>query len=284
MEPLLRSSEVYAESVDLLIQKAVKHVLLNGIEVNSRVGWCRQTYNTSYVLLDSTQILHTLRAPASTKYLARELLAYFKGSLRVSDGLSHASKFWDKLKDSDGNINSNYGYYIFHLKVPGKNGIGISQFQWVLDSLIKDPNTRQAYININDAQHKTDTLDFPCTIGLQFLILNDRLHCHVTSRSTDLYTGLPYDMAFFALINQLVHGNLIQTYPVLKLGQTTMSTMFSHIYDKSSEIMKAVSEMEVTTPDNKLVVPMEECQTVVSDIINNCNKNKFTEKLYTLSI
>ena len=53
----------------------------------------------TYVLENSFNRVHTLREPVSIKYFARELFAYFVGSLKVNEGLSDASKFWNKIED-----------------------------------------------------------------------------------------------------------------------------------------------------------------------------------------
>ncbi|WP_108883888.1 thymidylate synthase [Orientia tsutsugamushi] len=93
------------------------------------------------------------------RYLCRELLAFFKGSLKVHDGLSNASKFWEKIADKNGKINSNYGHYVFHIQLPEANNQ--TQYDWVVSCFREDLDTRQALVNISQINHKTsDILDF----------------------------------------------------------------------------------------------------------------------------
>ena len=103
-----------ANSVDELVQEGIKNIEKTGIKIWSTSGPALQSNNVTYVLENSYNRIHTLRAPTSVKYFARELYAYLCGSLKASDGLSSASKFWDKIADENGMINSNYGYYIFY--------------------------------------------------------------------------------------------------------------------------------------------------------------------------
>ncbi len=62
--------------------------------------------------------VHNLRKPAAVKYLCRELLAYFNGSLNINDGLAQVSSIWKSLADKNDEIASNYGHYVFHQKLP----------------------------------------------------------------------------------------------------------------------------------------------------------------------
>jgi len=234
--------EIVADCVDHLVLKGIAHILKHGRKITSHAGDALQANNTTYVLLNSLRRVHALRAPTSIQYVCREFLAYFDGSLKVKDGLAQASKVWKDLADANGEICSNYGYYVFRQNIPGTQ---MTQYDWVIDCLMKNNDSRKAFININDISHKKPTTgqDFPCTIGMQFLIKpgDDGLNyvcCEVSSRSTDVFTGLPYDMAFFSFVTELVYTDLQERLPkeksdMLKLGYTTMTTTFTQIYDKT---------------------------------------------------
>ena len=100
-------------------------------------------------------------------YLAGELDWYMSGSLRVEDIEKH-SKFWTKLADSNGTVNSNYGFLALIEKHGGK-----SQLEWVIDSLKDDSDTRQAVINYNQPRHKyKGNKDFVCTLTQEFRAAN----------------------------------------------------------------------------------------------------------------
>lgn len=240
---------IKAQSVDDLVTQGVKFISQNGIRFESRAGSGIQAYNVNYILEGSLNRVHVLRDPKSVKYFARELLAYFKGSLNVADGLDKASKFWKSLADENGNICSNYGYYTFHQRLEYFDGK--TQFEWVIENLTKNKYSRKAVININQPYHKSGTKDFPCTIAMQYYIRDNYLCSEVMSRSTDVYTGLPYDMGFFSLITELVYSYLLITaYPDLKLGHTTMKTVFTQIYDKTNK--QALALCEHNSSKNKL--------------------------------
>lgn len=266
-----------AESIDELVLRGIEHISTHGEQFNAQAGSGLQAFNVTYTLLDSRNRLHLLRQPKSLQYFARELLAYFKGSLDVREGLSQASSFWDGLADSNGQISSNYGHYVFHQRVPTSNS-NMTQFEWVLSNLGKNLDSRKAFININQPQHKVLTSkDFPCTIGLQFFVRDNTLCQVVSSRSTDIFTGLPYDMGFFSFLTELVYAGLRQKLKEktagLRLGPTTMKTTFTQIYDRTKKEALAIfknsmesSPKKFTTPTQVSMPEIDNAEKVLSDI------------------
>ncbi len=132
---------------------------------------------------------------------------------------------------------ANYGYYIFY-QLTSENK---TQLQWIREQFIKNIDTRRALININGIQHKIKTKDFPCTVGILFRIENNILNCDVQSRSTDVITGLPYDMGFFSVITELL-ANLLTSDLNEKIipGYVAMHSSFTQIYDKTAKIADKV--------------------------------------------
>jgi len=240
---------IIASSVDELVRMGTQHVLDHGDRFTARAGSGLQAYGTAYALEDGSARLHTLRAPQSTTYLARELYAYFRGSLAVEDGLAQAAPFWRTLCDSNGHINSNYGYYVF--RKPTEDGG--TQLDWVRDCFKKNPDTRKAFIGINGIEHKTPTLDFPCTVGMLFNMRRGRMNCEVMSRSTDVITGLPYDIGFFSLVNELVAGLVsVDLGEEVLPGYTAMRTAFTQIYDKTAGKIEQIMDGEIDFQNQRM--------------------------------
>ena len=237
---------IEADSVDELVKEGVKYIQKSGKKIWTTSGPALQSNNVTYVLKNSFNRVHTLRRPTSIRYFARELYAYIIGSQQVNNGLGDASSFWYSIADQDGKINSNYGYYIFRKQTPeGKN-----QLQWVRDNIIENQDTRQAVINISGIEHKKPTKDFPCTLGLIFHLDDDILNLDVSSRSTDVITGLPYDIGFFSfvleLLATLLSGDLGKE---IKTGYTALHAIFTQIYDKTHnkipEILKNEADIKL---------------------------------------
>jgi thymidylate synthase len=231
------STDITADNVNQLVLYGIEHIQKNGFLFTARAGSGQQAYDVNYILTNPLNRVHTLRNPVATKYFCRELLAYFRGSLDVNDGLAQASPIWKTLADENNKIASNYGYYVFHQKVPKHPDM--TQYEWVIANLSKNLDSRKAFININQPCHKDlATKDFPCTLGMQFFVVKNHLCCTISSRSTDIYTGLPYDIGFFAFVGELVYKDLKKRLDPeqstnLKLGYIKMKTNFTQIYDLS---------------------------------------------------
>lgn len=173
------TKEIIGNNVDELVLKGIQYIKHFGEKISVTADDGIQAYGVTYILTNPRNRLHNLRYPESIQYLCRELIAYFRGSLFVNDGLAQASIKWINLTDKKGKINSNYGFYVFHQKRNGR-----SQYDWVISNLTRNSQSRKALININQVSHKKiSTKDFPCTIAIQFLVRNNYLCCEVLSRS-----------------------------------------------------------------------------------------------------
>jgi len=266
---LSQQKNLIGHTIDDLVLKGIKYIKAKGKPFKARAGSGLQAYGVSYTLLNPRNRLHSIRKPVSIRYLCREFLAYFKGSLDVDQGLSQASRFWKTLIDKNNKVNSNYGYYVFHQKVPEYGNK--TQYQWCIANLLKNPDSRKAFININQVWHKTsETKDFPCTIGMQFFVKENKLCCSVFSRSTDIYTGLPYDMGFFSFVTELLYQDLKEQLPKekgdkLALGYVTMKTNFTQIYDKTRDQALQLLKKKQTKHNHKMPA-IENAKKTLNDI------------------
>jgi len=276
MSTNFENTTLIGQSVDELVQLGARHVQANGDRFDARAGSGVQAWGTTYVLEDAAARVHTLRAPESVTYLARELHAYFLGSLAVEDGLAQAAPFWRNLSDNNGNICSNYGYYTFRQPTAA----GGTQLDWVRKCFKGNPDTRKAFININGIDHKTQTnLDFPCTIGMQFSIRNGKMNCDVASRSADVVTGLPYDMAFFSLVNELVAGLVKEdSGRDISVGYTAMRTIFTQIYDKRMGKLEQILDGTPNEDEQHMPLITQPTETL-SDILQISTREPVTDTI-----
>ena len=130
--------------------------------------------------------------PFNWKYFAGELAWYLKGD-RDIDYINNFSSFWKGITNPNSNeINSNYGSLVLN-----------EQLEWVVDSLVKDRNSRQAimFFNRPDFQFEGNK-DFVCTMYANFFIRNNKLHMKIQMRSNDMFYGLTFDAPFFSFLHQ----------------------------------------------------------------------------------
>lgn len=179
-------------------------------------------------------------------YTEKELEWYKSGKLEAD---SAPSSFWKKLAHPDGTITSNYGYLVMHDKseynayesmLPdGEAYHARTPYQWALESLKKDKDSRQALMRVNKPEHAwMGTKDFTCTISVMVMIRDDRLHFSVVQRSGDLGFGIVYDLPWWIWLQHHMVEDLKATYPELQVGHITHTIHSCHIYERDLEKMK----------------------------------------------
>lgn len=172
------------------------------------------------------------------KYLANELILYFKGSNDATD-FGNASKFWNNIKNDDGTVNSAYGHLIFRQQ----NDAMWTQWEWAKQSLLQDKDSRQAIMHYNNPKHQYGGVkDFPCTLDSQFFIRNDELSLTTHMRSNDVFFGVTYDFPFFMLLMQCMRLELLHKYPNLTLGSYTHIAGSLHAYERDFDDLESMLE------------------------------------------
>lgn len=162
------------------------------------------------------------------RYCVGELCYFLAGRTDLAS-IYHYSKFWAKVSDDGKTVNSAYGYRLFN----AKNMHDYTQLDYIVEVLIADPSSRKAVMPIYDRQDAHDSRDNPCTMFLQFLIRDNALQCHVFMRSNDVWLGLPYDIAFFTLVQEIVYMKLTRYVSNLTLGHYFHNAISMHAYENN---------------------------------------------------
>lgn len=116
----------------------------------------------------------------------------------------------------------------------------IDQLSYVVQTLFKDPASRQAVINIWREQPR-ESRDTPCTLSWQFLIRERTLHCVATMRSSDLWTGIPYDVVNFSTVAAVVALELRGRGALwTKLGNLYLTAGSQHLYEADWPAVDAI--------------------------------------------
>jgi thymidylate synthase len=144
--------------------------------------------------------------------------------------------FWTRISDDGVSCNSAYGARIF---APAPHvGIERSQWEWVREELRRDPDSRRAYVHIRTAHDSFNArLDVPCTIGLQFMIRDGRLHMWTAMRSQDMILGLGNDVPAFTMFHELLALEL-----GVQVGTYHHSVGSMHIYERDASRAEAIVE------------------------------------------
>lgn len=185
-----------------------------------------------------------------TKYIAAELLAYFSGTNRI-DFIGKYAKMWNTLLNPDGiTVNSMYGNLLFK----EVNNHGLTQYQWVLESLKKDKDSRQAFMHFNKPHHQFfENKDQVCTLQALFHIRENKLHMTLTMRSNDVVLGFMTDWAFFSILHYHVFLHLKNHYTELEMGSYTHISHSMHLYERNYELVKKMLTSEFKHGDLPLL-------------------------------
>ena len=190
-----------------------------GEVVESRIGKTKHLTNVTFIVRNPYHnVCINTERNMSLKYMLGEISWYMSGSNKVADIAKYA-KMWSSLTDDGETVNSAYGYRIFHK-------FGFDQLQYCIEKLKKNPYDRQAVIHIKEASD-APTKDTPCTCLIQFTCQNGSLNAHTYMRSNDIWLGLPYDMAFFTVLLQIVSDKT-----GIPAGQYYHTVGDLHVYEK----------------------------------------------------
>jgi thymidylate synthase len=138
------------------------------------------------------------------------------------------------------------------------------QVPTLLNLLRKDADTRQAVVRIfNDVDLSRATKDVPCTLSLQLLLRQGKLHSVMTMRSNDLWLGFPYDAFNFSQLTNSIAGEL-----GVETGSFTLQAGSSHLYeqdwDKVQEVLECYVDKQFFERSPKLerILPPDICKVI----------------------
>lgn len=209
----------------------------------SHIDNTREIQNCMLVIENPT--LDKIRFPyrsISMTYAIEELKWYWSADNSCKTIGKHA-KMWLAISDDGETSNSAYGYII--QKKYDKN-----QLEEVIEVLRQDNNSRKAVLNISDASiDRLKTKDMQCTIALQFLIRDDKLHMTVYMRSNDVYFGLPYDYIFFVSIQQYIAKRLN-----IEVGSYIHHATSMHMYDRDYDKFNAANSCQEISINAMIII------------------------------
>jgi thymidylate synthase len=226
---------------------------------------CREILDYKFVILNPVAETIVTKDPERNEviksYTKKECELYDSGT-NLAEDFGKASKFWLKLANPDGTVNSAYGHLIKHKKSHGhpiyefneqlktlNDSAAVSTFlaeksadamrtpwQWCVDALRADKDTRQAILRFSLPEHfYKGNKDMTCTLEGNFHIRNDRLYFSVHMRSNDLMLGLVYDLPWFISLMDDMVEELSDVYPNLKKGSYTHKVDSIHIYERDKD-------------------------------------------------
>ncbi|MEU2116241.1 thymidylate synthase [Streptomyces sp. NPDC016459] len=172
------------------------------------------------------------------KSIVYELLWFLRGDSNVGWLQEHGVSIWNEWADADGELGPVYG--VQWRSWPTPDGRHIDQISQVLDTLRDDPDSRRMIVSAWNVAELDRMALAPCHAFFQFYVADGRLSCQLYQRSADLFLGVPFNIASYALLTHMVAQ---QTG--LEPGDFIWTGGDCHIYDNH---VRQVTEQLSRTP------------------------------------
>nr|WP_228537321.1 thymidylate synthase [Nocardia sp. XZ_19_231] len=203
----------------------LRHVLEQGTPKADRTGTGTRSifgHQLRYDLAESFPLITTKRV--HMKSIAYELLWFLRGDSNVSWLREHGVTIWDEWADAKGELGPVYG--VQWRSWPTPDGTHIDQIAQVLHTLRTDPDSRRMIVSAWNVADLDKMALAPCHAFFQFYVADGKLSCQLYQRSADLFLGVPFNIASYALLTLMVAQ---QTE--LEPGEFIWTGGDVHIYD-----------------------------------------------------
>ncbi|MDA3906156.1 MAG: thymidylate synthase [Bacteroidales bacterium] len=155
--------------------------------------------------------------------IIHELLWFLQGNTNVKYLQENNVRIWNEWANEEGDLGPIYGYQ--WRSWPSQNGDHIDQISQIVNSLKNNPNSRRHIVSAwNVGEIKNMALP-PCHILFQFYVADGKLSCQLYQRSADIFLGVPFNIASYALLTMMV-----ARVTGLKLGEFVHTLGDAHIY------------------------------------------------------
>ena len=137
-----------------------------------------------------------------TKSVIHELLWFLRGDTNVRYLKEHGVSIWDEWAGADGELGPVYGYQWRSWPAPGNRKI--DQITWLLDEIRRNPDSRRLIVSAWNVADVDKMKLPPCHCLFQFYVADGRLSCQLYQRSADVFLGVPFNIASYALLTLMV--------------------------------------------------------------------------------
>lgn len=179
------------------------HVLEHGTTRDDRTGTGTKSvfgYQMRFDLNDGFPVLTTKKL--HLKSIIHELLWFLKGETNIRYLKEHGVSIWDEWADENGDLGPVYGSQ--WRSWPASDGRKIDQIAALVKSLKTNPNSRRHIVSAWNPAEVDDMALPPCHCLFQFYVADGRLSCQLYQRSADIFLGVPFNIASYALLTLMM--------------------------------------------------------------------------------
>lgn len=212
----------------------VRHVLAQGVQKHDRTGTGTISvfgYQMRFNLAEGFPLLTTKKV--HLKSIVHELLWFLQGSTNIAYLKENGVRIWDEWADENGNLGPVYGYQWRNWPKP--DGTYIDQIAQVIDAIKSNPDSRRLIVSAWNVADVDQMKLPPCHAFFQFYVApalpddldqRSKLSCQLYQRSADIFLGVPFNIASYALLTMMV-----AQVCNLRLGDFVHTLGDAHIYN-----------------------------------------------------
>jgi len=136
------------------------------------------------------------------KSIVHELIWFLRGDTNVAYLRENGVSIWDEWADADGDLGPVYGRQ--WRSWPKPDGGAIDQISWLVDEIRRNPDSRRLIVSAWNPADLDKMALAPCHCLFQFYVAEGRLSCQLYQRSADIFLGVPFNIASYALLTQMI--------------------------------------------------------------------------------
>lgn len=261
--------------INTTYEQALNHILQNGTHKDDRTGTGTTSvfgYQMRFNLQEGFPLITTKKV--HMKSIIHELLWFLKGESNIKYLTDNGVTIWDEWANEEGELGPVYG--VQWRSWMGANGQTIDQISDVIEQIKSNPDSRRLIVSAWNVAELPNMALPPCHAFFQFYVADGKLSCQLYQRSADMFLGVPFNIASYALLTHMVAqqtglevGDFIWTggdchiydnhrqqvnqqlqrsgysFPTLKLNKR--ESIFDYVY-KDVEVLDYVSHPSIKAP------------------------------------
>jgi thymidylate synthase len=181
----------------------LRHVLDHGAEKSDRTGTGTRSvfgWQMRFDLADGFPLVTTKKL--HLRSIVHELIWFLRGETNIAYLKKHGVGIWDEWADADGELGPVYGKQWRAWTCP--DGRVVDQVAWVVDEIRRNPDSRRLIVSAWNVADLPAMALQPCHTMFQFYVANGKLSCQLYQRSGDIFLGVPFNIASYALLTHMI--------------------------------------------------------------------------------
>jgi thymidylate synthase len=210
-------------------QALMRHVLEQGTQKSDRTGTGTRAvfgHQMRFDLEEGFPLVTTKKC--HLRSIIHELLWFLQGDTNITYLKDHGVSIWDAWADESGDLGPVYGAQ--WRSWPTQSGSAVDQIQDVIEAIKTNPDSRRLIVSAWNVAELDQMALAPCHAFFQFYVADGRLSCQLYQRSCDVFLGLPFNIASYALLTMMVAQQCD-----LKLGEFVWTGGDTHLYNNHLE-------------------------------------------------